>query len=157
MLLEGNSQAKENEHEQRLEEAIEKAAQTLPIGQEGIEWFKEYCKALANLMRTVRDIPEWGKVWKADASKETKEYDESELKWIRWRQTRDKEYDEIVKRKDELARLFKEGEVDLDLVIKSAAEGDIYAVLIVMDIYRFGFRPIKPTLWERVFHFLTGR
>lgn len=157
MLLEGNSQAKENEYEQRLDKAIDEALETGTIDKASIEWFKQYSKALAKVMRTIMESKEAFQWFKDVVSKETKEYDNEELKWIRYMQAKNKEYDEVVKRNDELARLVKEGKIDLDLVIKSAAAGDLFALITLMPHFDFGFRPYKPPRWKRLFYLLTGR
>ena len=89
--------------------------------------------------------------------KETTEYDQEALRWLRYRQARSKAIDEIIKRKDELARSIKEGKVDADRLFASAAKGDVDSLNIMLPYFEFDYQTRPPSLGEKFTDFLLRR
>ena len=117
-------------------------------------WTEEYRKSISVFLRQMMEEDSsfsGAKEWlKSSISSETSEYDREELKWIRYRQARSKTVDDIVKKKDELARSIKEGKVDLDRVISSAADGDVGSLILLDPHFRFWFQSFQPSWLERI-------
>ena len=115
-----------------------------------IEWFSTVLESLSSALRTmISDAEKFNQAITSDLVKETSEYDHETLKWIRYRQSRSNTIDDIVKRKDELARLIKEGKIDIDHVMNSAAEGDVHSLITIYPYFNFAFQRYEPYWWER--------
>lgn len=122
-----------------------------------IEWFSNSQALLASALRSMGQVQGVDQKVKSDIGKETSEYDQERRKWTRWRQSRSKIIDDIVKRKDELARSIKEGKVDIDHVMSSAAEGDVQSLITISPYWKFAFQRYEPSWWERLIIFLLRR
>lgn len=143
---------------QKIKTALEATSQHAQIDPEYIEWFSTVLEGLSSALRTmVGDSHAFSQAVTSHVSKETSDYDQEELKWIRYRQSRSKTIDDIVKRKDELARSIKQGKIDIDHVMKSAAEGDVQSLITVYPYFDFAFQTYKPYWWERFIIFLLRR
>lgn len=123
-----------------------------------IEWFSTSLESLSSALRTMlSDSQEFSKAFISDMGKETSECDKERLKWIRYRQSRSKTIDDMVRRKDELAKLIKEGKIDIDHVINSAAEGDVQSLTTIYPFFNYIFQRYEPYWWERFLIFLFRR
>jgi len=143
---------------QRIKTALEA---TSPHGADAgyVEWFSTILASLSSHLRVVMSdaekFNEWVKMCEPD--KETSEYDQERLKWIRYRQSRSETIDNMVKSKDKLARLIKEGEVDIGRLMTSSAEGDVRSLVTVYPFFGFVFQRFEPSWWERFIIFLLRR
>lgn len=142
---------------ERIRTALEATSQDAEKDAEYIEWFSTSQAYLASALRGMSQVRGDSEKVKSDIGKETSEYDRERLKWIRYSQSRSRTIDDIVKRKDELARLIKEGKVDIDRVMSSAAEGDVQSLITISPYFHFAFQRYEPYWWERLIIFLLRR
>ena len=152
---------KTNKDSELLKERIRTALEaTSPYAEDAkyIEWFSTVLESLSSALRTMTsDSEASSQAFISEIGKETSECDQERLKWIRYRQSRSKTIDDTVKRKDELARLIKEGKIDIDHVINSAAEGDVQSLITVYPFFNYIFQRYEPYWWERFIIFLLRR
>lgn len=137
--------------------ALEAITLHTQIDEQYVQWVSEYLTSIASALGIADETEDFKGFFRSEFAKETSEYDQGELKWIRYRQSQSKAIDEIVKRKDELARSIKEGKVDLDRLLHSAAQGDIDSLITILPYFEFGFRGYEPSWWEKLVIFLLRR
>ena len=143
---------------ERIRTALEATSQDAEKDAEYIEWFSTVLALQSPALRTMMGESEkMTKAFMSDLGKETSEFDQKRLKWIRYRQSRSKTIDDIIKRKDELARSIKEGKIDVDHLINSAAEGDVQSLITVYPFFNYIFQRYEPYWWERFIIFLLRR
>lgn len=142
---------------QKIKTALEATSQDAQMDAQYIEWFSNSQAILASALRGMGRIPGNIEKVKSDMGKETSEYDQERRKWIRYRQSRSKTIDDIVKDKDELARSIKEGKVDTDHVMSSAMEGEVQSLITINPYWKFAFQRYEPSWWERLINFLLRR
>ena len=87
----------------KIKTAFEATSQGAQMDAQYIEWFSNSQALLASASKGMIEIPGNIEKAKSDISEETREYDQERLKWIRYRQSRSKTVDDMVKEKDELA------------------------------------------------------
>lgn len=143
--------------EERIRTAINSAAIHPQLDEQDAEWATGYLSSIASVLSIADETEDFKEFYKSQFAKETSDYDQEELKWIRYKQSRSKTIDEIVKRKDELARSIKEGKIDIDRVIHSAAHGDIDSLITIIPYFQFGFQSYQPSRWEKFIIFLLRR
>lgn len=122
-----------------------------------IESFSTNLALQASALRTMRGDKEFTEAFKSDVRQETSEYNQERRKWIRYRQSRSKAVDDIIKRKNELARLVKEGKIDVDHLVNSAAEGDVQSLITIRPFMEYMFQRYEPFWWERLIDFVLRR
>jgi hypothetical protein len=142
---------------EHIRTALRATLQDGKIDEQYVEWFSEYLGSIASALSVTDEAGDFKKWFKSEFTKESSEYDQDELKWIRYRQAQSKTIDDIVKRKDELARSIKEGKIDLDKVMNSAAEGDVRSLITILPHFDFAFRRYEPSWWERFIIFFLRR
>jgi hypothetical protein len=150
-----------NKHSELLKQKIKTALEaTSPrAGDAGyIESSSTVLALQATALRTMMgESKEMTEAFKSDLGQETSEYNQERRKWIRYRQSRSKAVDEIIKRKDELARLIKEGKIDVDHLVDSAAKGDVQSLITIKPFMEYMFQRYEPSWWERLINFLLRR
>jgi hypothetical protein len=142
---------------QKIRTTLETTSQGAQMDAQYIEWFSNSQAILASALKGMSQVPGNIEKFKSDISKETSEYDHERRRWIRYRQSRSKTVDDIVKRKDELARSIKEGKVDIDHVVSSAGEGDVRSLTTISPYWKFAFQKYELSWWERFINFVLRR
>jgi hypothetical protein len=138
---------------QKIRAALEAAPLHSQIDEQYVQWLSEYLTSIASSL----SIPDFKEFLKSQLARETSDYEQEELKWIRYRQSESKSIDDIVKRKDELARSIKEGKLDIDHVLDLAVQGDIESLSTTLPYFDFAFRRYQPSWWEKLIIFLLRR
>jgi hypothetical protein len=142
---------------QKIKTSLEAGSQGTQMSAQYIEWFSNSQAILASALKGMSQVPGNVEKFKSDVSKETSEYDQERRRWIRYRQSRSKAIDDIVKAKDELARSIKERKVDIDRVMSSAMEGDAQSLITINPYWKFAFQKYELSWWERFINFLLRR
>ena len=132
----------------RIKTALQEAQPHTQIDDQYVEWLTDYLTSIASALTTAEQSEDFKGFFKSVFAQETSEYDPEELKSIRQKQSQSKTIDDIVKRKDELAKSIKEGKIDIDRVIHLAAQGDIQSLITILPYFQFGFQTYQPTDWD---------
>ena len=156
---------KTNKDSELLKQKIKTALEaTSPRGGDAgyVEWFSTALEGLSHSLRIMLSDTDasgqaFSQAFKSDLVKETSEYGRERLKWMRYRQSRSKSIDDTVKSKDEMARLIKQHNIDVDHLVNSAADGDVQSLITVYPFFNFIFQRYEPYWWERFIIFLLRR
>lgn len=105
-----------------------------------IESYSTNLALQATALRTMMGDKQLTEAFKSDLGQETSECNQERRKWIRYRQSRSKAVDDIIKRKDELAQLIKERKIDVDHLVDSAAEGDVQSLVTIRPFMEYMFQ-----------------
>jgi len=144
-----------------LQQKIRTALETISPDAGDAVYFESYSSFLAlqafALRTMMGESEKMTEALKSDLRQETSEYSQERRKWIRYRQSRSKAIDDIIKRKDELARSIKGGRIDGDHLLESAADGDVQSIITIEPFLEYMFRTYEPSWWERFTIFLLRR